>query len=380
MGSVADPWAGSTRRHAAVLIWLPGILVGPLLDLPAGTGGVLGGVALVLVMAAAAVTAVVGSHPRPSVRGRVALTVLAAAVVGGAALGQGGWLPTWLLLALATPAFLRGWWLIAALGAEALGAVLAASGAGLGNGSLGFPAFAVVVAGAATTAFLRLMDIVEELRRTREELARAAVAQERERFSRDLHDLLGHTLSLMVVKAEAVRRLAHRDPDAVADHARDIEQVGRRALVEVREAVDGLRHTTLTEEIERARRALEDGGVRTTVQAPGAALPEDRDQVLAWVVREAATNVLRHAGASRCRIAVTRTDSGVRLEVRDDGTGGPVQAPGDRVGGLDGLRHRLDALGGSLEAGPGPDGFRLNAALPLPAQPTEPATAEAVGR
>ncbi len=120
----------------------------------------------------------------------------------------------------------------------------------------------VLLAGIATTSFLRLIETVEELRRTRNELARVAVVEERERFSRDLHDLLGHTLSVMVVKAEAVRRLAGRDPEAAAAHAADIEQVGRQALVDVREAVDAMRVPTLADELDGARRALDAAGIR----------------------------------------------------------------------------------------------------------------------
>ena len=116
----------------------------------------------------------------------------------------------------------------------------------------------------ASTAFTRLLETVAELRRTRAELARVAVAEERERFSRDLHDLLGHTLSVMVVKAQAVRRLAATDPEAAAQHAADIERVGRTALLDVRQAVDAMRAPSLPEELAGARDALEAAGIRAT--------------------------------------------------------------------------------------------------------------------
>ena len=119
----------------------------------------------------------------------------------------------------------------------------------------------------ASTAFTRLLETVAELRRTRAELARVAVAEERERFSRDLHDLLGHTLSVMVVKAQAVRRLAATDPDAAAEHAADIERVGRTALLDVRQAVDAMRAPSLSEELVGARDALEAAGIRATIEA-----------------------------------------------------------------------------------------------------------------
>ncbi|MGH3412199.1 MAG: sensor histidine kinase [Marmoricola sp.] len=356
---------GTLQRHAAVLVWLPGILVGPLLDLPDGVGGVLGGVGLVLLMAAGAVLAVIGSTPRPGARERVALAVLAAAVVAGSGFGS-GWLPTWILLAITTPAVLRGWWLWGSLGLEVVGAMLAAWVSGTDTDGLGMEAFSVAVAGVATASFLRLMETVEELRRTREELARAAVAEERERFSRDLHDLLGHTLSVMVVKAEAVRRLAHRDPDAVAAHAADIETVGRRALLEVREAVDAMHAPSLADELDGARRALQAAGIATTVTGSGAEIPAATGQALAWAVREGTTNVLRHSGAAHCRIELADGTGELTLTVADDGTGGPATPQPGRQGGLDGLRRRLVAAGGRLEAHPDADGFRLVAVIPEP--------------
>ena len=187
-------------------------------------------------------------------------------------------------------------------------------------------AVVVLLAGLASAAFAALLDTVSELRRTRAELARVAVAEERERFSRDLHDLLGHTLSVMVVKAQAVRRLAAQDPEAAAAHAADIEQIGRQALVDVRQAVDAMRAPTLAEELDGARRALDAAGIATTVEE-SVAPPTGADEVLAWVVREGATNVLRHSGASACRIVLTDLGDRIALTIADDGVGGP-----DRTG------------------------------------------------
>ena len=186
----------------------------------------------------------------------------------------------------------------------------------------------VLLSGVASTGFLRLIETIEELRRTRKELARRAVAEERERFSRDLHDLLGHTLSVMVVKAQAVRRLADRDPTAAAEHASDIERVGREALDEVREAVDAMRALTLNEELDGARRALDAAGIRTEVSSYDGPLPAQADQAFAWVVREGATNVLRHSGADRCRFELRDGDGQLELTVADDGVGGPAVSAG----------------------------------------------------
>ena len=193
--------------------------------------------------------------------------------------------------------------------------------------------FVVVLAGLASSAVISLIDTVSELRRTCAELARAAVADERERFSRDLHDLLGHTLSVMVVKAQAVRWLAGTDDVAVVEHASDIEEIGRQALVDVRRAVDAMRPDA-PDELDNARRALAAAGIETTVTGdPGAG---DTDEVLAWVVREAAaTNVLRHSGASTCRIELAERGGRLALAVTDDGVGAP-STPTVRFGGLDG--------------------------------------------
>ena len=229
-------------------------------------------------------------------------------------------------------------------------------------------AFVVLLTLLASTAFTRLLETVAELRRTRAELARVAVAEERERFSRDLHDLLGHTLSVMVVKAQAVRRLAATDPVAAAEHAADIERVGRTALLDVRQAVDAMRAPSLPEELAGARDALEAAGIRATIDAGPTDLPDDSGAVLAWALREAVTNVLRHSGASACSIAVTEADGQLRLVVTDDGVGAPTPpspAAIVRAGGLDGLRDRVRAADGFVESGSTDGGFRLVASVPL---------------
>jgi two-component system sensor histidine kinase DesK len=219
----------------------------------------------------------------------------------------------------------------------------------------------------ASTAFTRLLETVSELRHTRAELARVAVTEERERFSRDLHDLLGHTLSVMVVKAQAVRRLAPIDPAAAAEHAADIERIGRTALLDVRQAVDAMRAPSLPEELVGARDALESAGIRTTIEA-SPDLPEDAGAVLAWALREAVTNVLRHSAASACTITVTEHDGRWELVVTDDGVGAPTRPHEGslaRAGGLDGLRDRVRAADGSLDASSTGNGFRVAASVPI---------------
>ncbi|KNX39240.1 hypothetical protein VV01_06145 [Luteipulveratus halotolerans] len=221
-----------------------------------------------------------------------------------------------------------------------------------------------LLAGTATYFFYWLLAAVGELSRTQAQLAEAAVTQERLRFSRDLHDVLGHTLSVIVVKSEAVRRIARRDPDAAAAHAGDIEQIGRSALADVRETVGGYRRTTLAEEIVTARVALSAAGIRPEVGPVPDRLDTDVDLTLGWVVREATTNVVRHSGARTCRVGVTERDGRIRLVVEDDGRGGSP-ATGH---GLQGLQERVEQMAGTLEIDASPPGFRLVVELPVERQ------------
>ncbi|MFF7774423.1 sensor histidine kinase [Streptomyces tanashiensis] len=214
-----------------------------------------------------------------------------------------------------------------------------------------------------TAAILALDETVRQLRATREELARAAVEKERLRFSRDLHDLLGHTLSVIVVKSEAVRRLAPRDLDAALAQVADIESVGRQALTEIREAVTGYREGSLATELDRARDALSSAGIEPVVRRSGPLLEPQTEALLSWVVRESATNAVRHSGASRCEIDLSGSADRVRLTVTDDGRGPADGTPGS---GLRGLRERVAAAGGTLDSGPAPrGGFRVTAELPV---------------
>ncbi|MGI5489185.1 sensor histidine kinase [Microtetraspora malaysiensis] len=227
----------------------------------------------------------------------------------------------------------------------------------------------VLCAGIVPAVIIRLWEAIRELQRTREELARAAVTEERLRFSRDLHDLLGHTLSVIVVKAEAVRRLAPRDVDAAAAQAADIERIGREALTEVRAAVTGYRGRGLAAELDSARTALADAGIGLTIRTASADLPPEVDALLGWAVREGVTNVIRHSGATRCEIDLEQgTDGGMELRISDDGGGrSPAldREPGARQGnGLAGLRERVRAVGGRLSADSAPSGgFRLQVTL-----------------
>jgi two-component system sensor histidine kinase DesK len=210
----------------------------------------------------------------------------------------------------------------------------------------------------------RLIEINAELAEAREERAQRAVVEERLRFARDLHDLLGHSLSLIALKSELAGRLADTDPRRARQEMADVEAVARRALAEVREAVSGYRSVGLTEALAEARPALAAAGITLTVPDVVPVLPVAVDAVLGWVVREATTNVLRHSGARAVTVRAASGDGQVALSVADDGRGGPV-APGD---GLSGLTERVRTLGGSLTAGPGDDGgFVLAVTVPVEA-------------
>jgi two-component system sensor histidine kinase DesK len=211
-------------------------------------------------------------------------------------------------------------------------------------------------------AFRRLMLLNQELVDAREEVARLAVAEERARFARDLHDLLGHSLSVIAVKAELAERLLQRDPARAAEHVGDVKTVAREALAEVRDAVSGYRQPTLVSELEGARMALQAAGIEASLQGADVELPADVEAVLAWAVREGTTNIVRHSGARSCRIVVQPGLAAVSAEVVDDGH---PQEPAGQGHGLEGLRERAARVAGEVEAGPGPDGgFRLRVTVP----------------
>ncbi|MCS0605284.1 sensor histidine kinase [Streptomyces sp. LP11] len=303
---------------------------------------------------------------RQTVSTRVALALMGL-LTTGLALGYGGnWLMFFPLLGLAAGATLRGPWL------GRVGLLLSAYAAAVSYVRGGWDdatniGYATFLSSMVTAAILGLSEAVRELRAAREELARRAVEKERLRFSRDLHDLLGHTLSVIVVKSEAARRLAARDMDAALAQITDIESVGRQALTEIREAVSGYREGSLATELTRARSALAAASVEVVVRQSGTPLDPATEALLGWVVREAVTNVVRHSDAGRCEIDVVGAAERVRLTVTDDGTGKPADRPAEGIGGtgLTGLTERLAAAGGSLTAGPtARGGFTVTAELP----------------
>jgi len=192
-----------------------------------------------------------------------------------------------------------------------------------------------------------------------------ATIAERERIARDLHDLLGHTLSIIVLKSELAAKVAERDLDRAIHEIRDVERISRNALAEVRRAVYGYRGERLDEEVATARTALDAAGVALTVDMANVALDVDQERTLSLGLREAVTNVIRHARARQCRVTLVDDGRGVRLTVEDDGRGGEA-AEG---AGLSGMRVRLAAVGGSMERDVR-HGTRLTLVVPRKADPT----------
>jgi two-component system sensor histidine kinase DesK len=219
----------------------------------------------------------------------------------------------------------------------------------------------------------RLVVTVRELQTARREIAQLAaaeaVAKERLRFARDLHDLLGHSLSSITLKSELAGRLLPDIPETrkAAAEVRDIQGIARGALREVREAVAGYRQPVLSEELIGAKAMLEAAGIACRIDNSAGLLPNSVEGVLAWAVREGTTNVIRHSHADRCEIRVMRDGGWVYSEITDDGRGS--SAEGDRMtagSGLSGLAERVEASGGDFEAGPLREGgFHLRVSLPL---------------
>ena len=201
-----------------------------------------------------------------------------------------------------------------------------------------------------------------KLRLAQEEVERLAKVAERERIARDLHDLLGHTLSVIVLKSELARKLVARDAAGATREIEDVERIAREGLAEVRTAITGYRSSGVQAEMEHVREALSSAGIDATVESHPVQLNAAQDTALSLALREAATNVIRHAGATRCHIRFYTRDGSVLMEVADNGRGG--NAPFGH--GLTGMRERIQALGGVLQH-ESDHGTRLHIRLPLSA-------------
>jgi two-component system sensor histidine kinase DesK len=227
-----------------------------------------------------------------------------------------------------------------------------------------------IVLGSVNIHFAQRSQANRQLRLARDEIERLARVAERERIARDLHDVLGHTLSVVILKSELASKLIAHDPERAASEIRDVEQISREALAEVRNAIGGYRAGGLEEELARAASTLKTAGVAPECTSERMPLSPAQETVLALAVREAVTNVVRHARATRCRVRLEPADGNCLLEIQDDGCGdtgrGGSQAEGN---GVRGMRERVEALGGTLRRETSA-GTRLTILLPLAAEKT----------
>jgi two-component system, NarL family, sensor histidine kinase DesK len=222
----------------------------------------------------------------------------------------------------------------------------------------------IVLAGLGMHAVRQLIAVNADLQATRAELADVAVAADRERLARELHDLLARTLALIAVKAELASRLSAKGDSAAAAELSDVQRLARQAVRDVREAVAGSHVPSLEAEFAAAEAALRTAGICLSLERNDAQIDPTHESTLAWAVREAVTNVVKHSGARTCHIALHTSDGVTSLDVGDDGRGPVDRSAG---AGLDGLADRVHAAGGTLEVGGAAGrGFRLRVRLGVP--------------
>ena len=224
-----------------------------------------------------------------------------------------------------------------------------------------WPFFFTILVGALNVHFSQVNRSNARLRLAHDEIAHLAKVAERERIARDLHDVLGHTLSLVILKSELATKLADRNPERAREEIRDVERIAREALAEVRTAVTGYRAGGLQSEIHHARTTLATAGVALECEAYSRTkLPPSHEAVLCLALREAVTNIVRHADARHCRLILRLAEDECTLNISDDGKGG-TEPFGS---GLSGMRERVEALGGTL-ARDGRHGTTLAVTLPM---------------
>ena len=287
--------------------------------------------------------------------------------------GMAGLLLASILLLVPAPAN----WLLAVLG---LGLILAVPiRDGLTWSTVAYFLVANVLTTLTVFAVTQLAGLVRQLHEARQDLADLAVEQERNRFSRDLHDLLGYSLSAITLKGELAYRLMRVDPDAAQANLEAILGVSRQALSDVRSVARSYRDLSLAAQTTSASAMLESAGITVDLSIQDARLPRDVDTVLATVVREGVTNLLRHSKAEHCWITFTRTAEEAVLVLANDGLSEefvqahPDDIHGDGIGGVSNLRSRLQGVGGTMTATVDDDGhFRLLARVPVEPSPTIP--------
>ncbi|MCE7082361.1 sensor histidine kinase [Streptomyces sp. ST2-7A] len=326
----------------------------------------------------------ISAHPRSTLTVQTVLTFAPFAAFGATWLGMPGFLASSCLLLL-RPGIA---WFTFAL-------VIAMTGAmqfivGYGVEKLGYNTVATCLTGLVVYGLSRLTSLVSEVQTARDELVRMALAQERIRFARDLHDLLGFSLSTIALKSELAHRLVSRDPVRAEAEITEIVRDARQALTEVRSVAGSYLQMSLERELRAASSLLRAVGIHAEMRIEVGTLTRDTDSTLAIVLREGVTNVLRHSKAQKCRIEATTNERGVRLTIandglrdadaahfaelgaarRDPGTGSVTTVNTNPAGtaggnGLSNIAARARALGGELQASERPDGwYELTVLLP----------------
>ena len=287
---------------------------------------------------------------RTRVVGSLALTAVGLAVVFGLGLGSSGLMvyvmsATAMILPFVPAVVIDGSVLV----------LLVATSYLFGEIGSDFDQFGTLLSVSLGMTFMgRMLRANAELRKARDEIAALAVAEERHRLGRDLHDILGHSLTTITVKAGLARRVLESSGDVqrAQDEIREVEELARQALGDVRATVSGYRQVSLSAEVVGARAALRAAGVQPDLPHAVDNVRPELQEVFGYVVREGVTNVLRHSRATRCEVRLGDT----WLEMRDDGRGAGDTPEGS---GLTGLAERLGQVGGKLAAGPLPDGGYL---------------------
>jgi len=280
-----------------------------------------------------------------------ALFVLAGVVIAGA--GDQGLTCLVFISALAV-ASLPSWHGVAVAGALFL--VAAVGGRMVDDWSPHGNDFAILLATGAVFSFRLAWQRQGQLMHAEEQLTELAVEEERSRIARDLHDILGHSLTVVSVKAELAERLLDSDPEGARRELADLRRLTRDALADVRSTAQGIRGVSLAGEIAAARTALESAGIEPHLPTTVDEVPSQWRELFAWTIREGVTNVIRHSGATRCDIEIGPTE----VTVTDDGRGVTGRGTGS---GLEGLRQRARSTGSATVvtgAGPGGSGFRLS--------------------
>jgi two-component system sensor histidine kinase DesK len=252
---------------------------------------------------------------------------------------------------------------LAWLGLATIGAASAVEGLllDINRWSLFFSSVFPLMIGAGNIFFAERNRMNRQLHRANEEIEHLAKVAERERIARDLHDVLGHTLSVITLKAELAGKLMERDRERAGKEIREVEQISRQAQSDVRDAIRGYRTKGLAAELAQAKATLETAGLSVQCDAATTVkLPAMQESVLSLAVREAVTNVVRHARARNCRLRIEQNNGSCRLEIQDDGLG----ARSEEGNGLRGMRERVEMLGGTLQRSHD-QGTTLTITLPL---------------